>query len=685
MILSWSISSDSIELTVYCKISQGYCAIGLSKSLDDGDMMGVVSDGTSVALLDYFSYPGAPPSLDTDLGGTNDLEYLSGGLDLDGYINVTFKRKLYTDDKFDQTIEPDTRSQICWVHTEQVQGWDKHDRKGKNHLDAATFSFATSASSLYFTVIGNEEYSHGVELSIAWGILAPIGVIGPRYFKHTSWWIYLHVLALLSTSIITVLSVTNIYKVELLSLEELKKKFLIHSRLGMIMTSLLAFQVFCGIATYYFKANTTNRLGIGLVRKMHQIVGICMLLVGMFVCTKGWILYGDPVGLEVFGKNLVVVCVVFAGLEIRQVRRRRRNEKKIENLQEITHSEASWRISNGEELMFVDDLVVDVKQFKFSHPGGLTVMQTSVGEDVGKYMVGCSSFDDSLDPHMHSAKALSYLNSLAIARIPYPVGYIVVQDSLCNNEHMEFSLSTKEQLGLDTFLVCLKSDFFKMSGACMDAAWLGKHFKITIERRYSLVKRYYSSVFVDLNEWRRELGISKEEINQQEQGVVRLIFKVYPGGVMTSFLDSLEVGENLVLQGPLGPGLMINEIEGNCIAIAGGTGLVPFLDLVYYAWKEMATNARKFHLTLLIRFKTLQHGFAIDILEKMKEISEGNWFNVIILTDDNEEKGNISKILRKVTGNGVSKAWVCGPSGFNRHFYNLLIKLGLTKSNIVLM
>ena len=51
---------------------------------------------------------------------------------------------------------------------------------------------------------------------------------------------------------------------------------------------------------------------------------------------------------------------------------------------------------------------------------------------------------------------------------------------------------------------------------------------------------------------------------------------------MTSYLNSLKPGDFLKIQGPLGPGLLLSELNGNFLALAGGTGLIPFLDLIHY-------------------------------------------------------------------------------------------------------
>ena len=199
------------------------------------------------------------------------------------------------------------------------------------------------------------------------------------------------------------------------------------------------------------------------------------------------------------------------------------------------------------------------------------------------------------------------------------------------------------------------------------------------------VARYYSSLLVDLNTWSDEIDIPYHENKAIDSGQLKLIFKVYPGGEMTNYLNSLQRGDILHVQGPLGPGLLLHEFKGNYLAFAGGTGLVPFLDLVYYAWQQINPDDLDFYLTLLVSFRTYSDGFALEILEKMNEITEGKWLKVIILHDKSLDKGKVPEIVKKMTEEKIDKAWICGPSGFNAYYYDLLLKYGIDKLKIIQM
>ena len=678
MTIQWSITGDELDLNFICQISLGYCALGLSGSMSNCDMIAAISDGVTVTLQDYYSYNHDIPSTDQQLGGTDDVVFVSGGLDSNGNINVSFRRKLSTGDNYDQIIEPDVKQSICWAYRDHQKGWQEHDS-----FSSGIFVFASSALTEYFALTGSEEYLHGIQLSVAWCLLAPIGILSARYFKHTGWWIYAHIISLLIASVLTILSITEIFGVDALALADLSQDILEHSRLGMIITSLVIGQVVFGMFTSYFKILTKNTGAASVAVKIHRIAGFGMLIAGLINCTKGWQLYSDAMSLAAYVIALIAVCAIFLFFEVRQVFFKNRESGEMTWLKEMGHMEAAERIDGGEELMYADDLVINVKHFKLSHPGGAYLIQESIGEDTGKYMVGCSSYGGNYNPYTHSAKAFAYLRRLAIARIPYPNGYLRPADGY-NNRRMEFVMVQKREIGLNTYLMYLKSEFFQMASYCAKPSWLGKHYKVTQNTSTGTVNRYYSSLFVDPNEWSNELGITHEKEKPMEEGLVKFIFKVYPGGAMTTFLNKLQRGEVIQMQGPLGPGLMLDQIKGNCIALAGGTGLVPFLDLVYYAWKNINQDVQAFNLTLFVSFRTLEDGFALEILETMKNI-EGNWLNLIIMTDKNPDKPRIPSVIGKMLENSVEQAWICGPSGFNRYYCELLVSLGLQKEKIMIM
>jgi hypothetical protein len=79
------------------------------------------------------------------------------------------------------------------------------------------------------------------------------------------------------------------------------------------------------------------------------------------------------------------------------------------------------RLHNGEKLMILDDLVLDVSEFALYHPGGKFVIEHTVGTDIAKFFYGGYSLEDNMKPTpafgwRHSNYARIIANDLAIAR-----------------------------------------------------------------------------------------------------------------------------------------------------------------------------------------------------------------------------------------------------------------------------
>ena len=91
----------------------GYCGLGLQRRMLNTDMMIAVANGYNSSIQDHYSYFHYTPPLDTILGGRNDLIQLNEGYDSNGFIDITFERKLSTGDKYDQIILIDEIMEIC--------------------------------------------------------------------------------------------------------------------------------------------------------------------------------------------------------------------------------------------------------------------------------------------------------------------------------------------------------------------------------------------------------------------------------------------------------------------------------------------------------------------------------------------------------------------------------------------
>lgn len=73
------------------------------------------------SVKDYWAETFAKPVLDTSLGGTNDVELVSGS-EVDGVTSVQFRRKLETGDSYDRAIRTSGATPVifAWHSTEDT-------------------------------------------------------------------------------------------------------------------------------------------------------------------------------------------------------------------------------------------------------------------------------------------------------------------------------------------------------------------------------------------------------------------------------------------------------------------------------------------------------------------------------------------------------------------------------------
>jgi hypothetical protein len=70
-------------------------------------------------------------------------------------------------------------------------------------------------------------------------------------------------------------------------------------------------------------------------------------------------------------------------------RRHRSGERHfIEPVNIISLEEFQRRVDGGEDLVILDDLVLNVANFKNSHPGGKFLLQHNIGRDISKFFYG---------------------------------------------------------------------------------------------------------------------------------------------------------------------------------------------------------------------------------------------------------------------------------------------------------
>lgn len=59
----------------------------------------------------------------------------------------------------------------------------------------------------------------------------------------------------------------------------------------------------------------------------------------------------------------------------------------------FTEEEFENKVQAGEKLVIVDDLVVDIGSYAYSHPGGAFLIEYNLGRDVSKFIFGSFALD----------------------------------------------------------------------------------------------------------------------------------------------------------------------------------------------------------------------------------------------------------------------------------------------------
>jgi len=146
----------------------------------------------------------------------------------------------------------------------------------------------------------------------------------------------------------------------------------------------------------------------------------------------------------------------------------------------------------------------------------------------------------------------------------------------------------------------------------------------------------------------------------------------------------LKVNDTVILKGPLGPGLGIDNLSGHFIAIAGGTGILPFLDLVHYIWTNRK-NPHQFTFTLYASFRNREDVVALDLINVTQSEVNEDVFKFILVITGEKKCENIPEIINGLGKENPKRAWICGPSGFNRVMLDYLLISGLERNKIVVM
>ena len=164
-----------------------------------------------------------------------------------------------------------------------------------------------------------------------------------------------------------------------------------------------------------------------------------------------------------------------------------------------------------------------------------------------------------------------------------------------------------------------------------------------------------------------------------KDGKIFITVKENPGGFVADFiLKELQEGDSVLVSGPEG-NFYHDRLRdrGNVVAVAGGSGITPFLSMAY----AIRDGIEDFNLTILFGSRTEKSILFRSELDSIVE--ETDKVRVIHVLSDEEvpgfEHGFVTADLVRRYAPSDYSLFICGPEGLYRHMEGVAEELGLPK------
>ncbi len=361
----------------------------------------------------------------------------------DGLHTITFSRKLVTGDPQDYAIVRGDPTPVFFAlggsHTLAYHG----PRRGLAAVDF--FSGAVAVAPASGVSSRRVQVLHGCAMIFAWTLCVPLAVITSRYLKASNHWIRAHqILAGLGSASAVPLAFAAIANM-------VKQGTSTHAIIGLCIVGALVAQVLVGdILSSSLEKPRYARMGV--FRLFHRFIGRALMVISPYQVYLGIErLVGMQGGYRIgYFTWLSVLIATFVVLEIRShvPPASKKGGMGEDELPSVTGSEEDTSVATGrsgglagamararkkslasfytmarfeaecargEKLIISGDLVCDIGEWMFKHPGGKFIISQFVGKDATAVISG--SEKSSGVRHKHSNAAVQKVAELAVGRL----------------------------------------------------------------------------------------------------------------------------------------------------------------------------------------------------------------------------------------------------------------------------
>ena len=517
----------------------------------------------------------------------------------------------------------------------------------------------------------------------------------------------------------------------------------LHNKFGIILVLGLLFLSFSG--AYAFKTKEDAKWDTNKVlqaRKYHRRLGLIFWILSFLALTTG---IGHTVNMSenrkyqfLFPIHAISMLLITFGNEA-LFRWKRKQEDKLVAAQDviITEEEFEKRVKDGEKLCILDDIVLNLETYAYSHPGGAFLIEYTVGRDISKFFYGSYALDGNTNKpgsknnsHAHSniARKIANRHAIGYLRRAYP-----------HKEVLKYEIDPHQTFQVNDFT---RSFVFVENGALhqpaisgvqnyySDLGTLGKHYHVValdqngkpITRRFRVVRRHYTiancmrkefyeALVNAVRSWEEDAPSTENKfdsslLSTKEVNSINLTIKNYnlKSGLSHRFFNDntaeADAHHKQVYQimGPIGKGLgLTTKSEGTFLAFSAGTGVLVFIDLVAKMLLTLLNapfgeDEEKLHdnfkLVFYASFQNKADSIALPLLNGLQTLAEkrgvAHKFQLNLrFSDEKQPRWDhtfIDAQLEKYQGD-IKKIWVCGPplmeEVFDGSLHELSEKYGL--------
>ena len=362
----------------------------------------------------------------------------------------------------------------------------------------------------------------------------------------------------------------------------------------------------------------------------------------------------------------------------------------------------------------------------FVHPGGQDLLDKCKFKDITRYILGVTGLESEVSKAWtHSAAAFDQLNFKCIGDISLihkQSSYLWnmrAQDHSVSFSRELWKMSETTKISPSTSLFMFKNEQYYLRLNLKGMAWMGKYYAIT---GGSGKIRLYSNCVAMSKEMRDNMDsvysfyekvIANPKTEEQPAPLQKVInylplaIKLYDNP--TSFTRELHFADSsrqFLIEGPLGRGFEFrSDFSGTIAIIVGGSGFIPFVDLISYLYMktiyavipehkastEFVKNKARFSsilpfakIKLFAAFPRLEDFLLYDYVLKMFELNRKHgltYFDCLIRLSSNQkidlptttQKFDSAFLAEKIVDH-ADFVVLCGPAQMTAEIYQTLTK-----------